>query len=243
MTGLLGVDTASSRLSIAVRRADGQVAEREVTGARRHAGALAPLVEEALAELSLPLAALAGVVVSDGPGSFTGLRVAAAFAKGLARPRRLPLWTVSTLMVRAAGALGASGQSGGLVVGVGSALRGELYAGAYRFRASGVETAMAPRVLAPGGPLPLADPVALVVGDVEPALLDGWPWTGGARRLGPPAGLPRALALLDLVGRPGGAHRIDDPASWEPCYGRPAEAQAKWERTHGRPLVVPHRHA
>ena len=42
--------------------------------------------------------------------------------------------------------------------------------------------------------------------------------------------------LLDLVGRPGGAVRVEPVEGWQPVYGRPAEAQARWETAHGRPL-------
>jgi hypothetical protein len=54
--------------------------------------------------------------------------------------------------------------------------------------------------------------------------------------IGPPLGLPHAARLLGLVGRAGGARRVDAAAEWEPVYGRPAEAQARWEIAHGRPL-------
>ncbi len=239
MTALLAIDSASARLSIAVRGPDGTLAERELVGARRHAGRLGPLVVEALAEVGADLGQLEGVVVSDGPGSFTGLRVTAAFAKGLARTRGLPLWTASTLLVRAVGAPGASG--GGLVAGVGSALRGELYVGVYRVMGEAVETLLAPRVTGPAAALPGIGAVDLVVGDLEPDQLEAFPWARTARRIGPPAGLPSGRVLLGLVGLLGGARPIAEPAGWEPTYGRPAEAQAKWEREHGRPLVVPSR--
>ena len=48
--------------------------------------------------------------------------------------------------------------------------------------------------------------------------------------------LPRAAALLALIGVRGGAERIAQLDDWEPFYGRPAEAQARWEASHGRAL-------
>lgn len=243
MTALLAIDAASSRLSVAVRAASGAVVERELVGARRHGGALAPLVRDALADAAVELGTLGGIAVSDGPGSFTGLRVAAAFAQGLARTARLPLWTASTLMVRAVGARALGGSPAEVVAGLGSALRGELYVGVYRFGAAGLETRLAPRVLGAGAPLPIEDRIDAVAGDLDEEDLDRWAWTRSARRIVPPAGWPRARLLIELVGVPGGARRIAEPAGWEPTYGRPAEAQAKWERAHGRPLVVPSRDA
>jgi hypothetical protein len=103
-----------------------------------------------------------------------------------------------------------------------------------------VETLVAPTVVAPGAPLPDAPPIDRVAGDVEPAVLARWAWTAGARLVGPPEGLPRADALLELASVPGGAALLADPAGWEPLYGRPAEAQARWEQQHGR-LVDPAR--
>jgi len=239
VSALLAIDAASARLSVAVRGPAGRVAERELLGARRHAARLGPLVVEALTEVETDLDQLTGIVVSDGPGSFTGLRVAAAFAKGLARTRGLPLWTASTLLVRAAGAPGV--HDGRVVAGVGSALRGEVYLGVYRVTTSAIETLLAPTVVRPGTALVDVPRPALVVADLEPAALDPFPWAETALRVGPPAGLPSARVLLELVQVPGGAGIIDVPAGWEPVYGRPAEAQAKWEREHGRPLVVPSR--
>jgi gamma-glutamyltranspeptidase len=65
------------------------------------------------------------------------------------------------------------------------------------------------------------------------AMLERW---SGRPAVGPPDGAPHARCLIDLVGRKGGAVRVEDAGSWEPVYGRPAEAQARWEMTHGSPL-------
>ena len=75
----------------------------------------------------------AGSRSRDGPGSFTGLRVGAAVAKALVQARGLPLWTAPSLLVRAAGVA----RDGRTVLAVADALRGELYAAAYRFDAGG----------------------------------------------------------------------------------------------------------
>jgi tRNA A37 threonylcarbamoyladenosine modification protein TsaB len=61
------------------------------------------------------------------------------------------------------------------------------------------------------------------------------PWTG-ARPLDVRALRPTAASLLALATLAGVARRIEDPATAEPDYGRPAEAQARWEARHGRPL-------
>ncbi len=227
---VLALDAATDRLSVAAGHPQGRQAVRELSGARRHAGALPGLVLDALADLGAGLADVEALAVSDGPGSFTGLRVASSWAKGVWRVRSLPFWVASTLLVRAA----RPAVPGNRVIGVGSALRGEVYAAGYRFSEHGIETLFAPSVAIPGQGN-LADlTVDLLVGDLPEAEMVSW---GLARRVVAGAeGQPDARTLIDLVGVPGGARLVETPSEWEPEYGRPAEAQAKWERAHGRPL-------
>ena len=87
----LAIDTATDRASIALGGPGLVAARAEVVGARRHAAELLPAIERCLAEAGLGYGALEGIVLADGPGSFTGLRVGAAVAKALVRARRMPL--------------------------------------------------------------------------------------------------------------------------------------------------------
>jgi tRNA threonylcarbamoyladenosine biosynthesis protein TsaB len=170
--------------------------------------------------------------VSDGPGSFTGLRIGASVAKALVHTRRLPLWTAPSLLVRAAGVA----RPGALVLAVANALRGEVYAAAYRFAPDGIRTELIPSVRRPEDIVGLPFQPDLVAGEAPApilAILEEWV---GRPVVGPPEGSPRAAQLLDLVGRPGGAREVVAVPEWEPVYGRPAEAQARWESAHGRPL-------
>lgn len=228
----LAIETSSDRASVALGRTAADAIEREVIGARRHAGALLPMIEELLREAGTSLDDVSALVLSDGPGSFTGLRVGAAVAKALAQARGLPLWTAPSLMVRAAGVA----RPGVTVLAVSNALRGDLYAAAYRFEEVGVRTLLAPTVARPetlvNGPLA---PDLLVGEAPEPAARELERWAG-TPIVAPPEGAPRARVLLALVDIPGGAHQIEAVQGWEPEYGRPAEAQARWETAHGRPL-------
>ncbi len=192
------------------------------------------MVETVLRRRGVTLDQVRGVVVSDGPGSFTGLRVGAAAAKALARSRDIPLWTAPSLLVRAAGVAGSDRSR---VLAVSDALRGDLYALVARFDAAGgIETELGPGVWRPEGLAELDLRPDALVGEAPPeaaALLER---RTGLRLVGPPEGAPHAAKLIDLAMTHGGARRVEDPASWEPFYGRPAEAQARWEMTHGRPL-------
>ena len=228
----LALETATDRASVALGMTSADALTREIGGVRRHAAELLPMIDAVLREAGVRLDAVRGIVLSDGPGSFTGLRVGAAVAKALVQARGLPLWIAPSLMVRAAGAA----RPGATVVAVSDALRGELYVAAYQFDAAGVRTLLAPAVRRPEELVAGALSPDVLVGELpEPArqLLERW---AGRAVIGPPAGQPEARMLLDLVGRPGGAVRVEPVEAWQPVYGRPAEAQARWETAHGRPL-------
>lgn len=169
---------------------------------------------------------LGAVLVADGPGSFTGLRIGVAFAKGLCRVLGIPLYAAPSVMGAAWRAVAAgawtAGADAATVLATYDALRGDVYRSVYRFewgvgrRPSRIETLLAPEL---------------------------------ARRDAPPSHPPSAVgrhaherhasaaALLSLIGVQGGAIRLADPASFEPSYGRLAEAEVRLAARHG---TAPH---
>ena len=230
-------DTTSDHLTVAARDALGRVVSRSLDGARRHASALLPLVAEMGDELGADPRAIDTLILADGPGSFTGLRVGASVMKALARglPASPAIWAVSTLMGRAAGA---SRAHGARVLVATPALRDEVYAARYRLDLPHTaETLDAPAVTLPD--LIPADEVDLLVADLPAKLLDRLVDRLQLPAIRPPLSLPHAEALFALVGVPGGATLVPDPDGWEPTYGRPAEAQRIWEVAHGKPLPHP----
>lgn len=94
---LLAFDTAQGALSAAVMDGEGVLASSFEPRTRGHAEALMPLLETMLAEAALGFADLDALAVTVGPGTFTGLRVGLAAARGLALARALPLVGVTTL--------------------------------------------------------------------------------------------------------------------------------------------------
>jgi tRNA threonylcarbamoyladenosine biosynthesis protein TsaB len=232
----LALETATDRASVAVGQTAADAVEQSLTGARRHAGALLGMVEATLRRRGVGLEAITGLVVSDGPGSFTGLRVGATAAKALARARGLPLRTAPSLMARAAGV---AGKPESLILAVSDALRGEVYAGAFRFGVRGVVTALQPGVRRPESLATLGVRPDVLVGEAPAAVREVLERSTGLAMIAPPEGAPRATALIALAGLEGGAREVPDPSEWEPFYGRPAEAQARWEIAHGRPLPDP----
>ena len=233
----LGIETTTDRLSVAAVGQSGRVAVRQAEGARKHAALLFPLIEEVLSELHLRLEEVEALAVADGPGSFTGLRVGASAAKALARAQpRLTVWTASTLLVRAAGA---APLHGARVLVVTPALRGELYAASYRMNLpAAVETLAVPALATPES-LHREAP-DLLVADAPEKLVDRLADQFAVPLVRGNASRPNAAALLALLAVEGGAQRVAELETWEPCYGRPAEAQARWEALHG-PLPNPPR--
>ena len=229
----LAFDSASDRCTVAAT--DGaDVAHRHLDGSRGHATAILSLLAEVLGELGASSRDVTLLLTGDGPGSFTGLRVSCSVAKALTWGRQLVWRTAPSLLIRAAAHTTAGGST---VLALSDALRGELYAGCWRIGADGVvPVGPSPRAVAPSELARLFGQVDVVVGSVpEPLRGAVETATGRALRSGEEA-LPDARTLLALGKLDGATAVIADPASWEPVYGRPAEAQAVWERTHGRPL-------
>lgn len=120
---ILAIESATAQATVAVLAGDALLAHVATPSDRPASEALLPALLEAVAEAGLALDALDAIAVSVGPGSFTGLRVGVATAKGLAFDA-LPVVAVPTLA-----ALAARAEPGdGPVAAVLDARRGEVYA-------------------------------------------------------------------------------------------------------------------
>lgn len=100
---LLALDTANQRCSVAVGNGLSVLAQAAVEDGYRHAEMLTVLIHEVLQKADLELRALDAVVLSAGPGSYTGLRIGASVAKGLCYGANLPLLAIDTLEMMARG--------------------------------------------------------------------------------------------------------------------------------------------
>lgn len=149
---ILGIESAALTASVALVTDGILTAEYTVTDKKTHSQTLLPMLDELKRSLGLELGTLDAIAISAGPGSFTGLRIGAATAKGLGLALQKPLVAVSTLEALAYNLAG----SERLLCPVMDARRSQVYNGLYRRKAtedgdfssgSLLETVAAPRAV------------------------------------------------------------------------------------------------
>lgn len=188
----------------------------------RHAEALLPAIDYALRTAGIARRDLAGIIVGGGPGSFTGLRIAAATGKALAHALEVPLFAASGLLAQAA--ILADARSP--VCALFDARRGEVYAACYAFDESGRPSALLEPAV--GDALEFVerlrdhDPLYVGEGATRNAARLA---QAGARLAGVRDASPSASALLSLVAAAPETYRVAEPASWQPLYVRASSAE------------------
>jgi tRNA threonylcarbamoyladenosine biosynthesis protein TsaB len=216
----LALDTSTPVGSVAIGRDAEVLAESLLRVRATHSEAVLPEIDRLLTRCGLSASDLQGVVVGGGPGSFTGVRIAAALAKGMCHARGLELFSFSSLAAVAAGA-GCDRP----VCAMFDARRGQVYAAGYRV-GEGIEELFAPR----------AGPLERLLTDIgEPR---DWSFAGdgagagediirsaGGQVLEPDTWVPSARSLLWLAAVDADQGRVADPGSWEPGYVRLPAAQ------------------
>lgn len=230
----IALETATPVGTVAVGRGDRVLAEAGLGVQTRHAESLVPALAVALELAGIERTEVSEVVVGAGPGSFTGVRVAAATAKGLVAALGLPLLAYPSLLALAAGV-----PSDRPVCALFDARRGEVYGGCWRVGAAGIETVLAPMVglvadvvdatrsVSPlfvgDGAIRYRDALLAAIGD-RPAA------AGSAAVPAVPAvsavpAHPRASVLLWLAEHHPDGARVDDVAGWQPTYVRGSSAE------------------
>ncbi|MBN1220548.1 MAG: tRNA (adenosine(37)-N6)-threonylcarbamoyltransferase complex dimerization subunit type 1 TsaB [Anaerolineae bacterium] len=96
---ILAIDTATQYAGLALYQPDTVFAEETWFSGRNHTVELMPRIERMLKLANLKVQDLTALAVSLGPGSFTGLRIGLAAAKGMALPHKLPVVGVPTLEI------------------------------------------------------------------------------------------------------------------------------------------------
>jgi len=123
---VLGIDSATLVAGVAVIEEEKVIAEGFLQTRKTHSERLLPLIAQWLQEAELTLKEIDGIAVTSGPGSFTGLRIGAATAKGLAQAAGKPLVGVPTLDALALNAAGVR-----LICPILNARKGEVYTALY----------------------------------------------------------------------------------------------------------------
>jgi tRNA threonylcarbamoyladenosine biosynthesis protein TsaB len=210
---ILGLDTSTLTSGIAVVD-DGKMLAEARHDASAHKSDLLVAIDDVCKRAGVTPMQLDAIAVGAGPGSFTGLRIGMATAKGIAFAAGKPLWAVSSLAALAWG-------HQGFVVAVLDARKREAYAGCYR---DGV-------LLDVERVLPPAD-----VGPWSAQLAGGQPITFVGDMLAPEITTPSgaAVAWLALAGA-----RVDVVTEAAPSYIRKAEAEVMYP--DGVPGALPRR--
>ena len=228
MRYILGIDTAGADGSVALA-GDGETLSSELLPPGGHSGVLSSAVERLLSARGISSENLDAVGVSQGPGSFTGLRIGLAWAKGLALGRSLPLVLVSAHEAAAH----AHRSDGGRIVTLIPGERGRVEAALWEQgpmarllwgpepfdQDDAIEQVLArvPRDGAAASVLTVAPSTAQLLTAIEVQI------DRNGVRLVPPA--PLAPAVAEIAGRDFAAGRVADWAGASPAYGRAPNAR------------------
>ncbi|MCI8389674.1 MAG: tRNA (adenosine(37)-N6)-threonylcarbamoyltransferase complex dimerization subunit type 1 TsaB [Roseburia sp.] len=132
---LLGLDSSGLVASVAVMEEDNLLGEYTVNYKKTHSQTLLPMLDEVARMIELDFNTLDAIAVAGGPGSFTGLRIGSATAKGLGLALNVPIVNVPTVDALAYNLAGHQA----LVCPLMDARRNQTYTGLYRFRQNEME--------------------------------------------------------------------------------------------------------
>lgn len=230
---VLGIESATSRQSVALVEGDRLVAEAAYLAEGTRGGGLMPMVDEVLRRAGVAPRDLRAVAVSVGPGSFTGLRVGLATAKGLALGTGAVLVGVPTLEVLAEGYL----VPDVVICPVLDAYRGEVYAALFRRRNGRLERLSADAVQAPEAlatTLGIVDEETHLIGNGAARYRERLKAALGPRAIMTDEGL-LAVPSATVVARLGLRKlQLDEGertgAEVVPVYVRRSEAEVNWDK-------------
>jgi len=101
MYPILALDVATRRACVCLVNARGQVFTAEASEGKQHSDTILPLLQDVLQQANLTWTDLKMLALGQGPGSFTGLRIAAAMLAGINASLKLPIWGLSSLAITA----------------------------------------------------------------------------------------------------------------------------------------------
>lgn len=135
---ILGIDSSSMVAAVAIVDEEKVLAEYIINHKKTHSQTLLPMLAEITKMLELDLSQIEAIAVAAGPGSFTGLRIGSATAKGLGLALDKPLIHIPTIEAMAYNFY----QTDKLICPIMDARRGQVYTGLYTFAEEGFQTVM-----------------------------------------------------------------------------------------------------
>jgi tRNA threonylcarbamoyladenosine biosynthesis protein TsaB len=236
---LLALDLSTPVGSVAVGREGEVLAGRYLLERGAHGAMLLPSVAEVLEEVGVSSRELDGVLVGSGPGSFTGVRVAAATARGLAAGLSIPVWTRSSLAAAAVSdgvempaeiAAGPDWERAGIRAGekgdpryvLFDARADRVYAACYRLSGGRFDAVFPPKAETIEGILGSEIPEGVLFCGCGALRHADRLREAGFRVLSPPIGIPTAAGLLRLQELDPGTAPASLNGHWEPEYLRGA---------------------
>ncbi len=229
---ILAIDTATQVSSVAVLKEGRLLAELTMQGKLTHSETLLPHIEQVLKMAAVAKEELTGIAVSNGPGSFTGLRIGLAAAKAMSYVLGIPLVGVSTLQALAY-QLPAPGVR---VMCLLDAQKGNAYVESYRWENNSLQVVDSVQVAK------ITDIVAacanmseqvILLGDAVQKKVAGKLELPANVSVAPPhIVMPRAACVAMLGQAKMMAGETDNVMDLEPVYIRRSEAEVLWEKRH-----------
>ena len=229
---ILAIDTATQVSSVAVLKEGRLLAELTMQGKLTHSETLLPHIEQVLKMAAVAKEELTGIAVSNGPGSFTGLRIGLAAAKAMSYVLGIPLVGVSTLQALAY-QLPAPGIR---VMCLLDAQKGNAYVESYRWENNSLQVVDSVQVAK------ITDIVAacanmseqvILLGDAVQKKVAGKLELPANVSVAPPhIVMPRAACVAMLGQAKLMAGETDNVMDLEPVYIRRSEAEVLWEKRH-----------
>ena len=226
---VLGIETATPQVGVAIGGHEGVIASFHTARDRRHAETLAPAIQFLCAQTQLELNDIGVVAVDIGPGLFTGLRVGLATAKAVAHACKVPMIGISSLDLAAFPAR----FSDRLIVSTVDARRGEIFYATYRKTAGGIQRISEPHVDQPenvASQLAAHGEDCLVVGDGAQRYAETFEKMRGVEIGQEGFRFPNAGSLVELA-HPRALREEFVPASEvSPLYLRAPDARINWQQ-------------
>lgn len=141
----LGIETATDACSVALYHNEQSIAVQYTDNPKTHSQYLSIFIQNVLEQANIVVTALSGIVVSQGPGSYTGLRIGMSVAKGLAYGLDIPLMLIPSTAVVAYSGLQYIQDKSAVIIGIIDAPNNEIYAQCFTICQNGIlESVTAP---------------------------------------------------------------------------------------------------